>query len=57
MFDDKEYQFLTFYMQQTWEEMRHTEQLRATVSSLIIALTTLLAGFIVQQDSKRGRSF
>ncbi|MBM3241228.1 hypothetical protein FJZ31_33510 [Candidatus Poribacteria bacterium] len=46
---DREYDFLMFYIKQTWDEMRHIEQLRATVSSLIIALATLIAGFVVQQ--------
>jgi hypothetical protein len=46
---DQEYDFMKFYMEQSWEEMRHLEQLRATVSSLVITLATLIVGFIVQQ--------
>lgn len=47
---DREYDFLKFYMGQVWDEMRHVEQLRATVSSLIITLSALIAGFVVQQE-------
>jgi len=51
---DRENEFLLFYIQQEWDEMRHIEQLRATISSLIIPLVTLTAGFVVQQDFKSG---
>ena len=51
---EQEYEFLMFYMKETWEEMRHTEQLRATVSSLIMTLAALVGGFIVQQKFTKG---
>jgi hypothetical protein len=49
-----EFEYLMFYMKDTSEEMRHLEDLRATVSSLIIGLTTLITGFIIQQNFKEG---
>ena len=52
--NNREYDFLKFYMAQTWEEMRHIEQLRVNVSSLIMGLATLISGFIVQQNFKAG---
>ena len=53
-FQKDEFTFLMFYMKETNQEMRHIEQLRATVSSLVIALTTFIIGFIVQQNFKEG---
>ena len=54
--DKKEEEFLLFYMEQTWEEMRHLENLRERVTILVITLATGIAGFVVQQkfstDSK-----
>jgi Ca2+/Na+ antiporter len=51
---EEELEYLFFYMRETSEEMRHVEQMRATVSSLVIALATLVAGFIIQQNFKDG---
>ena len=45
----KEENFLLFYMGQTWEEMRHLENLRERVSVLILTITSIIAGFVVQQ--------
>ncbi|NCU06021.1 MAG: hypothetical protein GXC73_18815 [Chitinophagaceae bacterium] len=44
-----EQEFLKFYMEQTWEEMRHLENLRERVSAIIITLATAITGFIIQQ--------
>ena len=44
-----EQEFLKFYMEQTWEEMRHLENLRERVSAIIITLATAIAGFVIQQ--------
>lgn len=41
--------FLKFYMEQTWEEMRHLENLRERVSVIIITLASAIAGFVIQQ--------
>lgn len=48
--NENEKEFLFFYMQQTWEEMRHLENLRERVSVLILTITSVLAGFVVQQE-------
>lgn len=45
----REEDFLFFYMGQTWEEMRHLENLRERVSVLILTITSIIAGFVVQQ--------
>jgi hypothetical protein len=47
--NDKELDFLKFYMEQTSEEMRHLENLRERVSILIITISSAIIGFIVQQ--------
>lgn len=47
--DKKEENFLLFYMGQTWEEMRHLENLRERVSVLILTIASIIAGFVVQQ--------
>ncbi|MFT0715584.1 hypothetical protein [Flagellimonas lutimaris] len=47
--NENEKDFLFFYMQQTWEEMRHLENLRERVSVLILTITSIIAGFVVQQ--------
>jgi hypothetical protein len=44
-----EFEFLIFYMEQTWTEMRHLEDLRERVTILVITLATGISGFIVQQ--------
>ncbi len=45
----EEKEFLLFYMEQTWEEMRHLENLRERVTILVITLVTAIAGFVIQQ--------
>ncbi len=47
--DDNEKDFLKFYMEQSWEEMRHLEDLREKVTILVVTLATAIAGFIMQQ--------
>jgi hypothetical protein len=47
--EDKEFEFIKFYMEQTCEEMRHLENLRERVSILIITISSAIIGFIVQQ--------
>jgi uncharacterized membrane protein len=47
--NQNEKDFLFFYMEQTWEEMRHLENLRERVSVLILTITSIIAGFVVQQ--------
>ncbi len=47
--DDNEKDFLRFYMEQSWEEMRHLEDLREKVTILVVTLATAIAGFIMQQ--------
>ena len=47
--DSNEKDFLNFYMEQTWEEMRHIESLRERVTVIVITLATAIVGFVVQQ--------
>ncbi len=47
--NDKEFEFLKFYMEQTWEENRHLENLRERVTILVITLASAIIAFIVQQ--------
>lgn len=47
--DNKEREYLYFYMEQTWNEMRHIEVLRERVTVLIITIASISIGFIVQQ--------
>jgi heme/copper-type cytochrome/quinol oxidase subunit 4 len=47
--NQNEKDFLLFYMEQTWEEMRHLENLRERVSVLILTIASIIAGFVVQQ--------
>jgi hypothetical protein len=47
--NEKEFEFLKFYMEQTWEENRHLENLRERVTILVITLASAIIGFIVQQ--------
>ncbi len=47
--NETEKEFLFFYMGQTWEEMRHLENLRERVSVLILAIVSVITGFVVQQ--------
>jgi hypothetical protein len=46
---DKEFEFIKFYMEQTWEENRHLENLRERVTILVITLASAIIGFVVQQ--------
>ena len=45
----EEKEFLKFYMEQTWEEMRHTEGMRERVAIALVTLASAITGFIVQQ--------
>jgi hypothetical protein len=47
--DENEKDFLKFYMEQSWEEMRHLEDLREKVTILVVTLATAITGFIMQQ--------
>lgn len=47
--DNTEEKFLLFYMEQTWNEMRHLENLRERVSVLILTIASIISGFVVQQ--------
>lgn len=47
--NDNDFEFLKFYMEQTWEENRHLENLRERVTILVITLASAIIGFIVQQ--------
>lgn len=47
--DKTEEKFLLFYMGQTWDEMRHLENLRERVSVLILTIASIISGFVVQQ--------
>jgi len=46
---DREEKFIFFYMEQTWNEMRHLENLRERVSVLIFTIASIILGFVVQQ--------
>lgn len=47
--NEREEKFMFFYMEQTWNEMRHSEVLRERVSVLILTIASVISGFIVQQ--------
>lgn len=47
--NENERDFLKFYMEQTWQEMRHLENLRERVTILVISIITAILGFIIQQ--------
>ena len=47
--DKTEEKFLLLYMGQTWEEMRHLENLRERVSVLMLTIASIISGFVVQQ--------
>lgn len=49
MIDQNEKDFLKFYMEQTWEEMRHIENMRERVTILVVTVATAIVGFIIQQ--------
>ncbi len=47
--NENEKGFLTFYMEQTWEEMRHIENLRERVTILVVTIASAIIGFVMQQ--------
>jgi hypothetical protein len=47
--NENEKDFLKFYMEQTWIEMRHIETLRERVTILVITVASAIVGFIIQQ--------
>lgn len=47
--NENEKDFLKFYMEQSWEEMRHIENLRERVTILVITVASAITGFIIQQ--------
>ena len=47
--NENEKDFLKFYMEQTWEEMRHIENLRERVTILVVTVASAIVGFIIQQ--------
>ena len=49
MMTNNEKEFLKLYMEQSWEEMRHIENLRERVTILVITITSAIIGFIIQQ--------
>jgi uncharacterized membrane protein YjfL (UPF0719 family) len=46
--NENEKEFLKFYMEQSWEEMRHIENLRERVTILVITVASAIFGFIMQ---------
>ncbi len=49
MISENEKDFLKFYIERTWEEMRHIENLRERVTILVITVASAIVGFIIQQ--------
>lgn len=47
--DENEKDFLKLYIEQTWEEMRHLENLRERVTILVITVASAIVGFVIQQ--------
>jgi len=47
--NENEKDFLKLYIEQTWEEMRHLENLRERVTILVITVATAIVGFVIQQ--------
>jgi hypothetical protein len=47
--NENEKEFLNFYLDQTWQEMRHIEGLREKVTVLVVTLASAIVGFVVQQ--------
>ena len=46
---ENERAFLMFYMEQTWEEMRHIETLRERLTIIVVTIATATVGFVMQQ--------
>jgi hypothetical protein len=49
----REIAFLQYYLDQTWDEMRHIETQRASFVGSISSLTLVALGFVGQQGFKR----
>lgn len=47
--NENEKDFLKLYIEQTWEEMRHLENLRERVTILVITVASAIVGFVIQQ--------
>jgi len=47
--DENEKDFFKLYIGQTWEEMRHLENLRERVTILVITVASAIVGFVIQQ--------
>lgn len=47
-----EKEFIKFYMEQTWIEMRHLETLRERVTFLVVTLSIAIIGFSINQGLK-----
>lgn len=47
--NENEKDFLKLYIEQTWEEMRHLENLRERVTILVITVASAIIGFVIQQ--------
>lgn len=47
--NENEKDFLTFYMEQTWTEMRHMENLRERITILVVTVASAIVGFVIQQ--------
>jgi hypothetical protein len=47
--NEDEKDFLKFYMEQTWEEMRHIEGLRERVAIFLVTISSAIVGFVIQQ--------
>jgi hypothetical protein len=47
--NENEKEFLKFYIEQSWEEMRHIENLRERITILVITVASAISGFIIQQ--------
>ena len=47
--NENEKDFLKLYIEQTWGEMRHLENLRERVTILVITIASAIVGFVIQQ--------
>jgi hypothetical protein len=47
--NETEKEFLMFYMEQSWLEMRHLETLRERITFAVITLSAAILGFAIQQ--------
>ena len=46
---ENEKEFLLFYMDQCWQEMRHLENLRERITLMLVTIATATIGFMIQQ--------